>query len=816
MLQQNETEDQITKNVRLKLNSEVQKYQDASISLSKPTPFIRFPDENATNSHISDIMYDAAYILNQMTSKKFDFSKMSSGLPPEAAALFNLDEPIQQLKEQVEELSFDVENQSIKFEEATTTAHQILSDQIIALQKGYQSRIAKLVIENSNEEEQLEKKLENLHEKLDQQLEKEFSAQIAERDEIKRRLVNLKQKYEEANNMINSQNNLSTAAHKSNSQTSFSVSPPTSTAASIISNVSTTAKNPVSSINGDDNFTSSISNEVSTHSKIKRKGRARGMAIEKSMPSITRDRSLNASSDALNANDNNNDNSDTLTDNIPENNRVSSSLYYENTTTEENSASLINEPQIEEEEEYAISDGSYENCNEKGTYPVSINSIDIDNQSEKNDIGYYNKKAEKAYSEKQNLTDEMYSLQNYYSREKNRLHEIIIKSRNVTEASLQKQLEKQKSNYQRKRRQFDELFKQRQKDLNKKIAAAEESKVSSAQRIRKEIEDKKKLINDSNSIIHKQLGDIERKMNDEIKKIDDEINQLKARNEKEIQELKNNRLENANQIQKFPVRPPSSSPNSPSNSPRGDAKSLQMKKIENQINSSSSDIDAKFENFKRASSNEIYSINRAIKIADDQYNIYHQIQQNKIDTARAHLNTIQQKKDLVSLKIKYLNMILNNINADPKINVHEQQKQQIEQLDEALQSMANDKSEKVELQVIQDEMSAEKASKLDYLESIKAKFEQIESEFNNDYNSLIKEENNRRLKQLKSITSAQSEAEQQINDARKYINESSIKDPNINDHDADQSNEQNQHTDPSVQRIQMESKCISTLPLLKH
>ncbi|KAK8844983.1 hypothetical protein M9Y10_021156 [Tritrichomonas musculus] len=816
MLQQNETEDQITKNVRLKLNSEVQKYQDASISLSKPTPFIRFPDENATNSHISDIMYDAAYILNQMTSKKFDFSKMSSGLPPEAATLFNLDEPIQQLKEQVEELSFDVENQSIKFEEATTTAHQILSDQIIALQKGYQSRIAKLVIENSNEEEQLEKKLENLHEKLDQQLEKEFSAQIAERDEIKRRLVNLKQKYEEANNMINSQNNLSTAAHKSNSQTSFSVSPPTSTAASIISNVSTTAKNPVSSLNGDDNFTSSISNEVSTHSKIKRKGRARGMAIEKSMPSITRDRSLNASSDALNANDNNNDNSDTLTDNIPENNRVSSSLYYENTTTEENSASLINEPQIEEEEEYAISDGSYENCNEKGTYPVSINSIDIENQSEKNDIGYYNKKAEKAYSEKQNLTDEMYSLQNYYSREKNRLHEIIIKSRNVTEASLQKQLEKQKSNYQRKRRQFDELFKQRQKDLNKKIAAAEESKVSSAQKIRKEIEDKKKLINDSNSIIHKQLGDIERKMNDEIIKIDDEINQLKARNEKEIQELKNNRLENANQIQKFPVRPPSSSPNSPSNSPRGDAKSLQMKKIENQINSSSSDIDAKFESFKRASSNEIYYINRAIKIADDQYNIYHQIQQNKIDTARAHLNTIQQKKDLVSLKIKYLNMILNNINADPKINVHEQQKQQIEQLDEALQSMANDKSEKVELQVIQDEMSAEKASKLDYLESIKAKLEQIESEFNNEYNSLIKEENNRRLKQLKSITSAQSEAEQQINDSRKYINESSIKGPNLNDHDADQSNEQNQHTDPSVQRIQMESKCISTLPLLKH
>lgn len=833
MQSQGETEDQKLKIIRLKINSEVQKFQDASISLSKPVPFQRFPNENKINSQIADIMYDAALILDRTTSKKIDLSKMGDNMPPEAKALFDFDEPIQQMKEQIEELSFDVENQSIQFDEATTTAHQLFSDKIIFLQKEYQARIAKLVIDYTNEEERMEKKLEGLHEKLDSQLEKEFSQQIAERDEIRKQLISLKQKYEETSIMLNSQANLSTAAHKSNSQTSFSLSSPMSAAASNTDIASSETKNHISSINGDDGFPSSMSTDINT---IRKKGRSRGMAIEKSMPTITRDRSLNASSDAFNINDNNNDNSDALIDNDNENNRLaSSSLYYENTSVEENSASLAN--QIEEEEEYALSGESYENSNENENFAVSVNSADIDNESEKTDIVYYNKRAEKAKSEKQKLSEELYRLQNYYSREKNRLREDIIKAKNASDMNVKKQLEKQKSNYQRKRKQFDELFKQREKDLKKKIALVEETKVSSANKIRNEIDERKKSIRESDVLIQSKIRNIEKKTNDEIQKYDNEISQLKIQNEAEIQEIKNNHLATMKklrdgQIQKFPIRPPpqppSSSPNSPSSTCGGLSESSTKQVIksprrtESQLDLNLPSIGSKLKSFKRASNNELAAIDRASQFVEEQYNIEKQIQQFKVDFAKTNFDSIEQKKEIVSMKINYLDVIKNNLSDNQKINVLQKQKHEIDELDKKLLSIKNDKPEKVDFQVIQNEMSTEKTSKLNSLESTKNKMEQIKSELEEKYKSLMQDESNRR--QLKSLNSKLLEAEEQLKNAKKYINDSSFKEFHLSDNDSDQkSDDQNKNeihmpegSSPSVQRIQMESKCISSLPLLKH
>lgn len=823
-----DTEDQIVKTIRLKINSEVQKYQNASISLSQPPQFQRFPNENVINSQIADVFYDAALILDRTTSKKIDLSKMGNNLPPEAKALFDYDEPIQQMKEQIKEISFDVENHSIQFDEATTVVHQTFSDQVIFLQKEYQNRISKLVTKNNNEEERMRKQLEGIHEKLDSQLEKEFTAQIAERDEIRRQLISLKQKYNETNNMGNSQANLSTAAHKSNSQTSFSLSPPTSAAASTTSNTSALAKNHISSMNGDDTFPSSMSTDINT---IKKKGRSRGMAIEKSMPTIARDRSLNASSDAFNIN--NNDNSDTIVDdNDNDNNRlVSSSLYYENTSNEENSASIAN--QIEEEEDYELSGESYENSNENENYAVSVNSADIDNESEKTDIVYYNKRAEKAKLEKQKLSDELYRLQNYYSREKNRLREEIIKARNTTDGNVKKQLEKQKSNYQRKRKQFDELFKQREKELNKKIALVEETKVSSANKIRNEINERKKSIKESDVLIQAKIKRIEQKTNDEIQKYDNEIAQLKVKNEAEIQEIKSSlKKSREGQTPKFPVRPPpqppSSSPNSPSSTCGGlsDSSTKSPRRTESQHDLNLSSIGSKFRSFRSASKKEFSAIDKATQFAEDQYNIEKQIQQFKVDFAQTHFVSIEQKKEILSMKFDYLNLIRNSLDDNHKINLLEKQKQEIEELDKQLLSIKNDKPEKVEFHVIQDEMSNEKTSKTNLYESTKNKMNQIKLELDQKINALLQDDTNKRQQQLNSINLRHLEAEKQLSIAKKYIDDTNSKDYHLDENDYysdqksdDQQNKKEIHMpdgSPSVQRIQMESKCISSLPLLKH
>ena len=113
-------------------------------------------------------------------------------------------------------------------------------------------------------------------------------------------------------------------------------------------------------------------------------------------------------------------------------------------------------------------------------------------------------------------------------------------------------------------------------------------------------------------------------------------------------------------------------------------------------------------------------------------------------------------------------------------------------------------------------MSKEKTEKLNLFETTKSKFDKLELEIAEKYNSLIKDETKRRQEQLKLINSTQLEAEEQLKNAKKYINESSFKEFKKND---DHSNKKEIHMpdgSPSVQRIQMESKCIPSLPLLKH
>ena len=108
------------------------------------------------------------------------------------------------MRDSIEGLSFDIEDQSIRFDDTLTTIRQTFSERQDSIQKDYQTQIARIVIDNSNEEEQLEKDLYDLQMRLAKQLDNQFSSERTDKEEIRRKSVALNEKGEENSSKTNS------------------------------------------------------------------------------------------------------------------------------------------------------------------------------------------------------------------------------------------------------------------------------------------------------------------------------------------------------------------------------------------------------------------------------------------------------------------------------------------------------------------------------------------------------------------------------------------------------------------------------------
>lgn len=735
--------------IRCKISDKINKFQQISKELSRPVQFLQYTNENEINSQLSDIFYDVASILYRLSVSPTNIASIVNTIPPELQKICSYTPKIKQMRDSIEGLSFDIEDQSIRFDDTLTTIRQTFSERQDSIQKDYQTQIARIVIDNSNEEEQLEKDLYDLQIRLAKQLDNQFSSERTDKEEIRRKSVALNVKGEENSSDQSKQIPISV------SPTSFSLGPPGAD-----TQISSNADN------------SSSSNEI----LFAKQGRARGMAITKTSPSISRDRLLKRNHDFLNDNENDFENSNSY-----ENNATSSSQYYDE-----------NSEQNEEEEYLILSNDSYDNfnSNQLNAYQNNLDDLNsesnisleiIPNECEKTDISYYNKRSETAKLEQKKLNDELFRLQNFYTREKKRLHELIEQKTQDSVQIAQKQLSKQFGNHQRRTRQLDGLFQKREKELQQKIVHVEQSKKEQNDKLKKEIEEKKKVLKATEQSFKNEIKKIKNQTQTEIQKRNEEIQALRAKNQKEIDDFQKEEVV-------YSIREPDSIF---LNSPRRAVSHSSL---------TARNFNGTFGVTEKGLNNENRSVERAIRSIEEQFRITNQIIRNTIEMAKLNLIDIEKKKENTSLKIENLKKI-----QQVKNSIRNCTNENVLAVQSTLEEYKNNHEniEKVPLSIIQDEMKEELKEKKEQYDAVKKLFEDLELNIASKYQEAIKEEEISRQNQIKQIQIELQNATQRLNEISRQNQQTRHK-------------HQTEKVQHAMGSINMEPKCIKPLPLLKH
>ncbi|OHT09594.1 hypothetical protein TRFO_21482 [Tritrichomonas foetus] len=681
-------------------------YHSLADQLQKPVQFLRFPAENSINAEISSIFSEAASILKQSIEKEI--------VIPDH--FYALDLQIQALKEQIDELTFDIENQQISFDETLTNARQILADQINALNKDYQTRITKLIIRNHNEEVEMENTLDVMRDNYEDQIEKEFSAQLAERNEIKKQLIQLKKDYEETNSFLNAQIMAVKEREAEFECQSFS--------------------NIRSNFNSNNGKNSNFSNRVN-----------------------------------------------------------------------------------------------------------NLNSIERDNYTSLSSFNF-NEEVERKRSEKLRLVEELNTLKSKYISEKEELLSKIDAAKKNQEKNLQRSINRQQANYERRKEQLEALFKEREKQLNKKITHVEKQNKRISQKIKKEIQENEKIVAESEVRLQNALNEINNRTESTLDSKDKEIQLLEEKNQIERDEIERSHQISLQTMKEEEAKV--SSNNSYETKITQEQRQVRQQKLAQQqdrirsFNNTDihpllksprrtesqhnldSNIDEKVVNLEKSSNLEILSLSRAIEAVEEQYNINQQILQSELERSKRQYISISQKIENIHFECENLNTfskIFSKIEKKEKLN---DQEKTINRLTEQLNEIKKGEIPKVELAVIQNEHQKEIEQKKCELNEIKINSKKLIEKVQTSYNSQIIDEQKKRQKQLKNISLLISEAEEEIRKTKNFIENGHCRSP-IREYKnllkMKRSNNESLHEQSprsaSFQRIQMETKFQSTLPLLK-
>ena len=434
----------------------------------------------------------------------------------------------------------------------------------------------------------------------------------------------------------------------------------------------------------------------------------------------------------------------------------------------------------------------------------------------------FTEEIEKKMAQKQKLTQELQQLNQKYAAEKENLQKEIEKYKSKAGKSVEKAVNKQLSNYEKRKQKLDELFKDREKQLNQKIEHVKKHNQHSTKKIRAEIEQHKKNIAECDDKLNRTLKEINDRMNVELSKKDKEKQKIINDFNVEVEELKKAHKEAILKIKnshekkpaEFEVKVPKSDSRLDTHSPR---RNITQQKLFLDPNDT-------ILNLERASNKELTAINNAINAAKDQYEINQRILKTQIDQAKQNFIFVEKKKELTNLNIKNLEKLSNTL-KNKRNNLCKQISQNdINQVNQELEKIKNSSAPKVELSVIQNEYKAERDKKISELNEMRNSCSQLVENLNKYYNKLIIDEKKKRQKQAKNMSIMLSEAEEELRKIRSSIECQPIKNHilKINNNEATKrtshgkDKKESAKRAVSVQRIKIDPKLPTTLPLLKH
>lgn len=154
--------------------------------LSKPVQFVQMYNENAINSHISDIFSDAAQILQTV----------SLGLTAETKFIQSPNPKMNKFKLEIERLYTDLDRKTRLFDQSILNAHQMFAEKVEIIAERYKNKLSDNKQNNSEEEEKVAAQFQNARDMFNQRLKSETEHHLKEAKALEANLAKLKGEYE--------------------------------------------------------------------------------------------------------------------------------------------------------------------------------------------------------------------------------------------------------------------------------------------------------------------------------------------------------------------------------------------------------------------------------------------------------------------------------------------------------------------------------------------------------------------------------------------------------------------------------------------